>query len=128
MSLTGNISFANELCAQLNTMSKTGKAPDIQKSNLNSCGPVRETDGSVSNYCFWEFDFRSKTAKQHYANLKAKLGKCASVKNDEKTSQVNHPDSYDQALFENADNRFSLSLKDKAGLNKTMVFLRAGQK
>ena len=38
-------------------------------------------------------------------------------------AEVNHPDSYDQRMFDIGDVSLSLSLKDKGALQKTVIYL-----
>lgn len=119
---------ANEFCNQLDQMVSSGVPPSLQQSNLKSCGPTKEVDAGVSYFCYWQFEFRSEQAKQHYLELSNMIGECAKKLTIHNSTQVNHPDSYDQLLYENKQNDFSLSLKDKGGLDKTLVFLRASKK
>ena len=37
---------------------------------------------------------------------------------------VNHPDSYDLREWDTPDGTFAISVKDKGGLNRTLVFFR----
>lgn len=75
--------------------------------------------------CYWSFDYREPAAVAAFEAIITALTECLGP--DAKRASdlgVNHPDSYDLRLFDSADRQFAVSLKDKAALQQTLVFLR----
>ena len=79
--------------------------------------------GAPDTVCQWAYDYRSTAAQIAFADLEREIAMClsASAKQD---APVNHPDSYRLMQFDAEQTRISLSLKDKASLQKTFLFLR----
>ncbi len=77
-----------------------------------------------SHMCMWAFAYRDDNAIAGFDHLIAALKSCFDgqdpVRDD---GTVNHPDSYDARRFTVDGIRFSVSVKDKAALEKTFVFL-----
>ncbi|MEM9277153.1 MAG: hypothetical protein AAGA76_01115 [Pseudomonadota bacterium] len=92
-----------------------------------NCSISKELSGSSAYICFWEFDYRSPAATQGFETLNQSLIQClgsdAQVKSDQ---PVNHPDFYDLKTYATDTATLSISIKDKAALEKTFVFLRVG--
>jgi hypothetical protein len=74
------------------------------------------------------FDYRDAQAVTWLNMLRTRVEACmgpdAEMAGD---AQVNHPDSFDLHQYEGQGHRVALSLKDKAGLNQTLVFLSISQ-
>ena len=91
----------------------------------SKCSSALAQTGGRFTYCAWSFDYRAPLANDAFNHLlhavPACLGLDVARKNDQK---VNHPDFYDLQLFETPEAEVSVSLKDKAGLQETYVFLR----
>jgi len=94
-------------------------------SSADACRLSLQLSGEQQLICHWKFDYRVKQASEHFANVNRSLSHNVS-KNAEpkKDKEVNHPDFYDLRTYENSGATFSVSLKDKAALAQTYVFLR----
>ena len=90
-----------------------------------SCGRVNSADGKDQYFCALEHPFRSDMARDTYEKYVAEARVCfgdgAAVPVG---PAVNHPDSYDQVVFDVNGRDISVSLKDKGALQKTYVFIR----
>lgn len=80
--------------------------------------------GGEQQSCYWTYDYRDAASSDHLEELRINIEKClgrdAALAPD---TQVNHPDSFDLFQYEGQGIRAALSLKDKAGLGKSLVFL-----
>ena len=74
--------------------------------------------------CHWEYPYRSVSALQKATTLWETLSQCRDGKARAPDTQVNHPDSYDLQALEHGNTVYTISVKDKAALNLTLVFLR----
>ncbi len=76
-------------------------------------------------HCGWAFPYRAPEATAAFERLVTTIAAClgaeASVTAD---LDVNHPDFYDLRTFQSKGREIGVSLKDKAGLSETYVFLR----
>jgi hypothetical protein len=81
--------------------------------------------GGTQVHCAWAFPYRSPAATAAFDRLVSAVAAClgaeASVTED---LHVNHPDFYDLQTFQLKGLEIGVSLKDKAGLSETYVFLR----
>ncbi|MEM6374950.1 MAG: hypothetical protein AAF686_01840 [Pseudomonadota bacterium] len=73
--------------------------------------------------CQWSFDYRSAAANALFGHISADLVACLGPAKALEPG-VNHPDSYQLRQFEAPERLISLSLKDKASLEQSFVFLR----
>lgn len=89
----------------------------------DECGQFLDSASQPAQFCQWQFPYRSKAAKDAYLASETALDGCFN-KQAADTNAVNHPDSYDQLLYTTDEHLISLSLKDKAQLNSTFLFLR----
>lgn len=84
--------------------------------------------GITQHSCYWVFDYRAEQAATWLNTLRSQVEDCmgpdTAMAGD---AQVNHPDSFDLHQYEGQGRRVALSLKDKAGLNQTLVFLSISQ-
>lgn len=79
----------------------------------------------VTYYCVWEFPFRAHEATSAFVHLSAALEACFGDRATERDDlRVNHPDSYRSHEFLVDDASVTVSLKDKSGLGKSLIFLR----
>ena len=81
--------------------------------------------GGISQMsCHWDFSYRSTESLLRFEDIQAEIENClgtdAALPAD---TQVNHPDSFELRQYEGQGARVALSLKDKAGLDQTLVFL-----
>ena len=90
-----------------------------------SCSFSLDTLGMKSANCNWAFSYRSAEATGAFKDMLAELSACAAMASAIETDQpVNHPDFYDLRLMRIAGGDVGLSIKDKAALAQTYVFLR----
>lgn len=89
------------------------------------CGTSRAPSNAISTYCYWAFAYRSDTAGEVFERIVEQVQTCPAASTPTQADRgVNHPDSYDLRRFDLGDQTVSVSLKDKGGLQKTLVFLR----
>jgi hypothetical protein len=90
-----------------------------------SCSFSLDTQGAKSANCNWAFSYRSAEATGAFKDMLAELSACADMASGIETDQsVNHPDFYDLRLMRIAGGDVGLSIKDKAAIQQTYVFLR----
>ena len=81
--------------------------------------------GGSQVHCGWAFSYRATAATNAFEHLvntvTGCLGGAAHVTADQ---DVNHPDFYDLQTFQLNGREIAVSLKDKAALSQTYVFLR----
>lgn len=78
--------------------------------------------GGSQLHCGWAFDYRDAAAIDAFTQGLASLEGCFVQTTPDQ--DVNHPDFYDLRLFEADGQEIGMSLKDKAALGQTYVFLR----
>lgn len=121
---------ANPICAAVATL----LGPDASITQLtlpppfsgsSKCSSALAQSGGRFTYCAWPFDYRAPVAHDAFKQLVDAVPTCLGLgvegENDQK---VNHPDFYDLQVFKSPQAEVSVSLKDKAGLQETYVFLR----
>jgi hypothetical protein len=115
-----SITFA-QVCDDL----RTANLADALNTPPAFCGTSTDLSGQTSNHCAWEFDYRDPSALTAFSELSQRFDHCFGPHSspDDKAS-VNHPDSYTLRHYEDGSFLYALSLKDKGGLQKTMIFLR----
>ena len=106
-------------------------APDeiadlAKRLNAETCGTALTQTGEHEIHCRWSFDYRADTAVRHHERLAARIRHCLDAIQVAPEQGVNHPDSFDQSFYRAGKISLSLSLKDKASLQKSFVFLRVG--
>lgn len=131
--------YGAPLCSALNTLLAGISTGDVSRSAVEPlllnqsagvsdpevCGKTRTLSGSSSHHCAWSFPYRSDHAVEVFEGLGSSFQACLSdgaVHGSDPL--VNHPDSYDTRIFNLGDRMAILSLKDKAALQKTYVFVR----
>ncbi|MEO1139103.1 MAG: hypothetical protein AAFW87_06570 [Pseudomonadota bacterium] len=89
---------------------------------INGVG-VPDFDACEGTVCQWRFDYRNASAAGLYDMFSQQLEKCLGpqIITDK---GVNHPDSYDLRQYQAKDGMIFVSIKDKAALQQTIVFLR----
>ena len=116
--LLPGVAFADDFCTDLTSLARDG-TPVIDAKCTRSLG----LGGVVSHTCAWGFDYRSEDATEAFEDLLQDVSACAAELALDEPS-VSHPDSYDLRQFEMPEAIISVSLKDKAALSETYVFLR----
>lgn len=99
------------------TLPTTGERATCKQSLMLS--------GDRQIHCSWAFDYRAEAAKHAFDRLSKDVAAC--LGNDARMIEdqdVNHPDFYDLTSFETDEQTIAVSLKDKAALQQTYVFLR----
>ncbi len=87
---------------------------------------AKGTGGVTISYCAVAFDYRADDATAVFDRVATALAACMAEVTDTGAGQVvNHPDSFAQKQFAKGGVEWSLSLKDKGGLEQTLIFLRA---
>ena len=90
-----------------------------------TCGQGRLMSGAVSAHCYWGFGYRSDAALQSFGTTLSQVAACLSVTEATRIERsVNHPDSYELHSFDRGAGTLHVSLKDKAALQNTLIFLR----
>ena len=74
--------------------------------------------------CQWIFDYRSEAAQRYFQQMVAEVHACKGAVALPKDQPVNHPDSYELISYQLGNEVLTVSLKDKAALDQTFVFLR----
>ena len=110
---------------------KLGAHNDQMVLDLPSGGPAEKCtrslmlSGDVQTHCRWAFPYRAQAATQAFEALNVAISRClgptARMTSD---PDVNHPDFYDLQIFQFGDQEIGISLKNKAALSQTFVFVR----
>lgn len=81
--------------------------------------------GGSQVHCGWVFPYRAPEATVAFERLVRAVATCLGAEASMTADQdVNHPDFYDLQTFQSKGREIGVSLKDKAGLSETYVFLR----
>ncbi|MEM9060643.1 MAG: hypothetical protein AAGD13_09290 [Pseudomonadota bacterium] len=94
--------------------------------SAQNCGTAITQRGRREIHCRWSFDYRAEAAIAFQDHVASRLRECLSAVDVAPEQGVNHPDTYDQQQFRADDLGASLSRKDKAAINATLIFLRVG--
>ncbi|MEP4194867.1 MAG: hypothetical protein ABJL99_04440 [Aliishimia sp.] len=128
LTLLGAAANAQALCNTIDTLHPNSN--DVQMSMPGSgevvtCTRSLMLSGGAQIHCGWAFAYRSPAATQAFETLVSTVAEClgdgAAITAD---LDVNHPDFYDLQTFQLGDQEVGVSLKDKASLSETYVFLR----
>ncbi len=119
---------AQDICREVKAM-----ILDIQQDaplagelhGVGGCRDFRESSGAMGIICQQVFQYRTTVASRTFSELNQAMNAClhplATVSQDQ---AVNHPDFYDLYQYTMDRGTVSVSLKDKASLQRTFVFLR----
>lgn len=80
--------------------------------------------GGSQVHCGWAFPYRASAATGAFQQLLEKVKACADGAQATADPDVNHPDFYELRTYRLSDHDVGVSLKDKAALGETYVFLR----
>ena len=77
-------------------------------------------------HCGWAFPYRAPEANVAFERLMTAVSACRGAAEAIMMADqdVNHPDFYDLQTFQLKGQEIGVSLKDKAGLSETYIFLR----
>jgi hypothetical protein len=89
-----------------------------------TCSTYRTQASTTGTSCFWSHPYRGAAVPHIAADLWQSLTICRPGQILPQDSQVNHPDSYDLREWAHGADNYALSVKDKAALNRTLIFLR----
>ena len=92
------------------------------------CRTSIQLGGRQQTQCGWPFAYRSDAASEAFERLNDAVSDCLGPETVATRDQsVNHPDFYDLRLYQVGEREIGVSLKDKAGLQETYVFLRVAR-
>lgn len=101
-------------------------------TGVEPAGFTCETFLGLSAYtgvsCFREFTFRDDTAVRLANVVWTEITDCRAGILSEPDMRVNHPDSYDLKELTVGNDIYRVSVKDKGGEKRTLVFVRLEQK
>ena len=80
--------------------------------------------GRAGASCHWGFPYRDDAALTTASEIWAEIQACIDGQIVAEDAAVNHPDSYDLRIWQSGAETFAVAVKDKAALNRTLVFLR----
>ena len=98
------------------------QAPHMAGMGPGQCSVQIHPDAQV---CRWDFAYRAEEAQVAFDAMSGALATCAGPSGALTEDQpVNHPDSYALHRYMLQGREVALSLKDKAALGKSLIFLR----
>ncbi len=124
-------SVCDKLAVQVEELAQLRESSDNWVTNLNlpmtqdACEFGNNGTYGKSFHCKWPYDYRDPNAEAEFVRFDQALSDCFGTDAKLTPDQgVNHPDSYQLSQFSVGSSRVSVSLKDKASLGKTYIFLR----
>ncbi len=117
---------ASAFCADMARVARSGGALGLPDSDMIAeCSASLILGGGQQVQCGWPFAYRSDEATAAFDRLNETVAACLGPDAASSRDQsVNHPDFYDLRLYHIAGRQTAVSLKDKAALQRTYVFLR----
>ncbi|MEP2889464.1 hypothetical protein [Tateyamaria sp.] len=119
---------ASDFCTDLQNLQASVGGVELAlpgTSNAVTCTQSLMLSGGTQLNCGWPFAYRAPQAADTFEGLVVAVTQClgdgAIVTTD---LNVNHPDFYDLQTFRIGGQEIGVSLKDKAALSETYVFLR----
>ncbi|WP_120499236.1 hypothetical protein [Roseovarius sp. EL26] len=119
---------AQDLCHEVRAIAlslQQGAHQTIELNGVGDCRAVQERAGAKGVFCQQAYPYRAADATSRFMELNRDISEClqsqAVVSQDQ---TVNHPDFYDLYQYNLDQVTVSVSLKDKASLQQTFVFLR----
>jgi len=88
------------------------------------CSSYLTSSATTGVSCYWSHPYRSPSAEDQASAMWEMLTKCTDGNLLTPDAQVNHPDSYDLREWAHEKGVYAISIKDKAGQDRTLVFLR----
>lgn len=117
-----------EVCTDLKHVLRLAQngVTDPIPTGAESCASSRTGSGEVAIHCAWAFPYREHRATEMFEALARSVSDCLGAETEPIPDLgVNHPDSYYLHHFRVADATLAVSMKDKAALGKTYIFIRA---
>ena len=94
-------------------------------TGAESCAMSTDEAGNRSFFCQWSFFYRAEGAAAVHDMLDRMIPVCVKgTKPLPADTGVNHPDSYELRRYQRGPVVISVSLKDKAAQDQSLVFLR----
>ena len=131
LSITPVMVCAADRCAELRKLLASAEArfPDTAPAEIlataDKCTIADDERGGKTYLCLWQYPYRDAAAGAAFRALSDDIRTCldeiAILPAD---TAVNHPDSYLLHRFRRGNVVISVSLKDKAALRQSLVFLR----
>ncbi|WP_306115879.1 MULTISPECIES: hypothetical protein [unclassified Roseovarius] len=120
-----------DICSDLRDLVDHAEGGDFQISQIEiaagtpECSVSQDERGGRTTLCFWTFAYRDTAATTAFERLDQDVRRCFSDATIlPADSTVNHPDSYQLRRYQRGRLVISVSLKDKAALSQSLVFLR----
>ncbi len=88
-----------------------------------TCSTFLSQSAKTGVSCYWEFPYRDGSAERMANSLWTILQTCRPGTHLADDRPVNHPDSFQLREWAAGDAVYRVSLKDKAGQRRTLVFL-----
>jgi hypothetical protein len=116
--------LANPFCDMMLQMSR----PRYDAPDGVTCQTILLISGQYQRSCYRSYPYRSGDARAAFASIGFELADCLGAKAVQSVDRsVNHPDSYELHRYQLNGVEYAVSLKDKAALQQTLVFLRVPQ-
>ena len=97
-------------------------------NDAQTCQLANQLSGGKELVCFWQYEYRNSEAAEQFWRLNIEFQELAGTESPAvEDLDVNHPDYYDLKTYNTNDAMVSVSLKDKAALDQTFVFLRVSK-
>ena len=116
------------MCAALQSLHHAVRIQSVslpQSQGFDTCERVKTADGAQEIHCRWPFPYRDVAAMSWFEGLTAGVTACLEdAMPKPREPGVNHPDIYLLREFADPETTLYISLKDKAALDSTFVFLR----
>ncbi|MFK7869266.1 MAG: hypothetical protein AB8B58_08505 [Roseobacter sp.] len=117
-----------DFCKDLQSLAALKSGATISLPGMSGTAPCKTSlmlSGGTQAHCSWAFAYRAAVAQETFQQVLADVTACAGDHAEITADQdVNHPDFYDLQTFRVNDFEVGVSLKDKAALGETYVFLR----
>ncbi|SLN72334.1 hypothetical protein ROA7450_04030 [Roseovarius albus] len=126
LGLVPRASEAQSFCEAVQRYTQETTPQNFEVSDIaGECRTFREHTGAKGVMCNQPFPYRSEKAVNAFAALNDSIQTClGSSAGPTQDQAVNHPDSYVLYQYVVENMKVSASLKDKAALQQTIVFLR----
>ena len=128
--LTGYL-VANTSVAYARNCNQTSALQEFAESDIApegaSCSTYLTQSAGKGISCYWTFPFRDAAAVSFADSAWRDLTLCHSGEEAAADALVNHPDSYDLRAIDAEEATYSVAIKDKGGLQKTLVFIKYEQ-
>lgn len=108
-----------ERVVAVESYASTGTAPAG-----SACNTFVGLSADTGVSCYWEFSYRNDAAVLLADALWSEITGCRAGIQSEPDQRVNHPDSYDLKELTAGRDVYRVSVKDKGGQNRTLVFVR----